>query len=219
MKFFSTFLLFMILIFSGCGVKNPQIITPQTCKISGFYEFDPKFSKNKIWADNYTIINLLLASIDKYEGTRKGGDCSGFIELLNSQNHGVFFNRAELDKYFTNGKKSQAMYNYFKAKGRISMTSPQIGDLIFWQNTTRKTRGKKTGEITHVGVIREIFKDGRIRFVHYGSRGNTSDFMDLNRPNTHIMGKKVVNSYIASCKNKNFCLASNLFVGFGKVVE
>lgn len=91
--------------------------------------------------------------------------------------------------------------------------------LFFWQNTTRGIKNKKTGAITHVGVIREIYSDGRIRFVHFASGRNRSDFMDLQNPKVHKIGKKTVNSYVARCKRKNFCLASNLFAGFGKVTE
>lgn len=219
-KFFAIVFL-QILIFTGCSFKNDKIIVTNQCKIGNFYELDPKFShKNQsVKLTNNQILNFLLQSIDKYENTRKGGDCTGFITVLNNENNGIFFDDKELNNHFSNRRKSQALYNYYKAKNRISMNNPKIGDLVFWQNTTRGIKNKKTGAITHAGVIREIYSDGRIRFVHFTSGRNRSDFMDLKNPKVHKIGKKTVNSYVARCKRKNFCLASNLFAGFGKVTE
>lgn len=160
----------------------------------------------------------LLESIDKYIGTKKGGDCSGFITVLNNEHKSVFFDNNELNKFYTNKRKTQAIFNYYRNKKRLSNEKPQIGDLVFFQNTLRTNKHKINGEISHIGVIREIYPDGRIRFVHNTRGKNKSDYMNLNKKNTHLNGKKIENSYIVVCKNGDkSCLTSNRFAGFGKV--
>ena len=209
--------LFALLI-AGCSIFNAPYSDISEAE---FYELDKEFE---------LLLNMqtpeqrekkhanLFASIDKYIGTKKGGDCSGFVSVLNSEHNSVFFNANELNKFYTSKRKSQAIFNYYKSKKRLSKENPKVGDLIFFQNTLRSNKNKINGDISHIGVIREIYPDGRIRFVHNTRGKNKSDYMNLNKKNTHLDGKKIENSYIVVCKNGDkSCLTSNRFAGYGKV--
>lgn len=218
---FSTML---AMFFSGCSITSAP--KPDSGEFSKeafkynerkiFYEIDRDILE--IGFKNIEIHEKLLRSIDKYIGTRKGGDCSGFISVLNDENSHIFFDNDELNDHFSNRQKSQAMFNYYQEKKRIKMDDPSIGDLIFFQNTTTKTKKKINGQITHVGVVRDIYKDGRIKFVHFASGKNMVDYMNLKKPNVNKEGKKIENSYVARCGKKNIsCLAANRFAGFGKI--
>ena len=122
-----------------------------------------------------------------------------------------------MPKYFTNGRKSQAIYNYYSRKNLLSNT-PRVGDLVFFQNTLRSNKGKVNNEISHIGIVREIYADGRVKFVHNTRGRNQADFVNLNKKNVHVAGQKMENSYIVRCgKDRISCLASNRFAGYGRV--
>ncbi len=162
----------------------------------------------------------LLDLIQKYVGKRDGGDCSGFVTLINKKFNRDFFDEKELDKFYTKrGLKSEAMFKLYESKNLIAFDEPQVGDLIFFNNTTRSTKNNKKAKIvTHVGIVSSVEKDGTVAFTHHTKGKNMVDFMNLNDKNTRKKGKKELNSYVVSCKNKSTsCLASNRFSGFGKV--
>ena len=120
--------------------------------------------------------------------------------------------------YGENGSKSQAIYNFYKKRNLISQTSPKLGDLVFFNNTTSQTKGKNKQTITHLGIIDRIEDDGTIRFMHNTRGKNKSGFINLFQKNSHKIGGKEVNSYIVACKGGDAtCLTSNRFAGFGKV--
>ncbi|MGP1534188.1 MAG: NlpC/P60 family protein [Campylobacter sp.] len=162
----------------------------------------------------------LLDLMQKYVGKRDGGDCSGFVTLINKKFNRDFFDEKELDKFYTKrGLKSEAMFKLYESKNLIAFDDPQVGDLIFFNNTTRGTKNNKKAKIvTHVGIVSSVEKDGTVAFTHHTKGKNMVDFMNLNDKNTRKKGKKELNSYVVSCKNKSTsCLASNRFSGFGKV--
>ena len=162
----------------------------------------------------------LLDLMQKYVGKRDGGDCSGFVTLINKKFNRDFFDEKELDKFYTKrGLKSEAMFKLYESKNLIAFDDPQVGDLIFFNNTTRGTKNNKKAKIvTHVGIVSSVEKDGTVGFTHHTKGKNMVDFMNLNDKNTRKKGKKELNSYVVSCKNNNTsCLASNRFSGFGKV--
>lgn len=207
-----------VLLFTGCSFFNTSY---NNISEAEFYELDKEFEAKlalQTPEERLSKHSTLFTSIDKYIGTKKGGDCSGFITMLNNEHKSVFFDNKELDKFYTNKRKTQAIFNYYRNKKRLSNEKPQIGDLVFFQNTLRSNKNKINGEISHIGVIREIYPDGRIRFVHNTRGKNKSDYMNLNKKNIHLNGKKIENSYIVVCKKDDkSCLTSNRFAGFGKV--
>lgn len=161
----------------------------------------------------------LLDLMQKYIGKKDGGDCSGFVTLINRQFSLNLFDENELDKFYTaRGLKSEAMFRLYESKNLISFENPEVGDLIFFNNTTKSTKNNKKAKIiTHVGIVSSVEKDGTVGFTHHAKGKNAVDFMNLNDKNTRKNGKKELNSFVATCKDKSAsCLASNRFAGFGK---
>ena len=157
--------------------------------------------------------------MQKYIGKKDGGDCSGFVTLINRQFSLNLFDENELDKFYTaRGLKSEAMFRLYESKNLISFENPEVGDLIFFNNTTKSTKNNKKAKIiTHVGIVSSVEKDGTVGFTHHAKGKNAVDFMNLNDKNTRKNGKKELNSFVATCKDKSAsCLASNRFAGFGK---
>ena len=161
----------------------------------------------------------LLDLMQKYIGKKDGGDCSGFVTLINRQFSLNLFDENELDKFYTaRGLKSEAMFRLYESKNLISFENPEVGDLIFFNNTTKSTKNNKKAKIiTHVGIVSSVEKDGTVGFTHHAKGKNAVDFMNLNDKNVRKNGKKELNSFVATCKDKSLsCLASNRFAGFGK---
>lgn len=161
----------------------------------------------------------LLNLMQKYIGKKDGGDCSGFVTLINRQFSLNLFDENELDKFYTTrGLKSEAMFRLYESKNLITFENPEVGDLIFFNNTTKSTKNNKKAKIiTHVGIVSSVEKDGTVGFTHHAKGKNAVDFMNLNDKNVRKNGKKELNSFVATCKDKSAsCLASNRFAGFGK---
>ena len=160
-----------------------------------------------------------LLRIERRIGKKDGGDCSGFVTLINRQFSLNLFDENELDKFYTkHGLKSEAMFKLYESKNLIAFDDPKVGDLVFFNNTTRSTKNNKKAKIvTHVGIVSSVEKDGTVGFTHHARGKNAVDFMNLKNKNTRKKGNKELNSYVVSCKNNNTsCLASNRFAGFGK---
>lgn len=156
-------------------------------------------------------------NLKKYTNTRIGGDCSGLITAINKNNNSAIFDPKELNKYYTSGRKSQAMFDLYKDKNKIYFSQPQVGDLVFFNNTTRATKGRKKKLITHVGIVSKVNKDGSVEFLHNTGGKNVVSVMNLSLPNDHQIAGKKVNAYIISrCKDSS-CLVSNRFSGYGRV--
>ena len=156
-------------------------------------------------------------NLKKYTNTRIGGDCSGLITAINKNNNSAIFDPKELNKYYTSGRKSQAMFDLYKDKNKIYFSQPQVGDLVFFNNTTRATKGRSKKLITHVGIVSKVNEDGSVEFLHNIRGKNVLSVMNLSLPNDHKIAGKQVNDYIISkCKDSS-CLVSNRFSGYGRV--
>lgn len=156
-------------------------------------------------------------NLKKYTNTRIGGDCSGLITAINKNNDSAIFDPKELNKYYSSSRKSQAMFDLYKDKNKISFSKPQVGDLVFFNNTTRATKGGSKKLITHVGIVSKVNKDGSVEFLHNIRGKNVLGVMNLSLPNDHKIAGKQVNDYIISkCKDSS-CLVSNRFSGYGRV--
>ena len=156
-------------------------------------------------------------NLKKYTNTRIGGDCSGLITAINKNNGSAIFDPKELNKYYSSGRKSQAMFDLYKDKNKISFSQPQVGDLVFFNNTTKATKGGSKKLITHVGIVSKVNEDGSVEFLHNIRGKNVLSVMNLSLPNDHKIAGKQVNDYIISkCKDSS-CLVSNRFSGYGRV--
>ena len=203
------------LIFSGCANSTPKIYpTDQSGQI-----LNARFLNSQQDVFNDLGGKALSNFMQGFLGKKDGGDCSGFVSLVNKNINNVYFSETNLLKFYgENGSKSQAIYNFYKKRNLISQTSPKLGDLVFFNNTTSQTKGKNKQTITHLGIIDRIEDDGTIRFMHNTRGKNKSGFINLFQKNSHKIGGKEVNSYIVACKGGDAtCLTSNRFAGFGKV--
>lgn len=156
-------------------------------------------------------------NLKKYTNTRIGGDCSGLITAINKNNGSAIFDPKELNKYYSSGRKSQAMFDLYKDKNKISFSQPQVGDLVFFNNTTKATKGGSKKLITHVGIVSKVNEDGSVEFLHNIRGKNVLGVMNLSLPNDHKIAGKQVNDYIISKCNDSSCLVSNRFSGYGRV--
>lgn len=191
---------------TGCATGSSQSATNFYNKNQQSYQADTeKREKNP----NFNL--------KKYTNTRIGGDCSGLITAINKNNNSAIFDPKELNKYYTSGRKSQAMFDLYKDKNKIYFSQPQVGDLVFFNNTTRATKGRSKKLITHVGIVSKVNKDGSVEFLHNTGGKNVVSVMNLSLPNDHQIAGKKVNAYIISrCKDSS-CLVSNRFSGYGRV--
>ncbi len=163
-----------------------------------------------------------------YLGKRDGGDCSGFVNLINLKTGRPFYNEKELSASFDNARKSRAMFNLMSKKGNAyEARLPNLGDLVFFENTERRATPKtkkivksktKNGKkeivqkkapvpnvaenITHVGIVTKVEADGTVEFIHHSNGKNILDYMNFNYPMlTHKDGKKI-NTYMKRCPSK-----------------
>ena len=226
--------LFLALFISGCATVSPSApksstpvaaLTKQS-QIQAETSLEKSKIQNSVAEATQSKIGgfdlkekALLDLMQKYIGKKDGGDCSGFVTLINRQFSLNLFDENELDKFYTaRGLKSEAMFRLYESKNLISFENPEVGDLIFFNNTTKSTKNNKKAKIiTHVGIVSSVEKDGTVGFTHHAKGKNAVDFMNLNDKNTRKNGKKELNSFVATCKDKSVsCLASNRFAGFGK---
>ena len=199
-------LVFLSLFFlTGCVKKQAMIDVP----IAQYLDFESGFYLN----ENF------IKTLESLEEKKKGKDCSGLIYLINEKNDNIYFLEEDIYKFTPkSGRRSAGIYNFYKSNNNIIFKSPKIGDLIFFYNTTKNTKYSKIKQITHVGVVKDVFSDGRVSFLHNVRGVNRIDYINLNQKNSHKVNDKIVNSYITRCsKNKISCLASNRFAGYGKV--
>lgn len=176
----------------GCSKKAPQV------------------------ANNATPVKQSSKNIelDSFINTRSK-DCSALISAINAKNNQIYFNPTTLNRYFTNKRKSQAIYNLFEAQNKLKFDAPQKGDLVFFSNTTKDTKFKKTHQITHIGVVLQIIDKQNLIFLHNSGGRNILGYMNLSRKNDYTKDGKVINSYLISKCKSAYCLASNRFSAFG----
>ena len=194
---------------TGCATGSSQ-------SSANFYN---KYNKNKqsYQRDTEKREKNPNFNLKKYTNTRIGGDCSGLITAINKNNGSAIFDPKELNKYYSSGRKSQAMFDLYKDKNKISFSQPQVGDLVFFNNTTKATKGGSKKLITHVGIVSKVNEDGSVEFLHNIRGKNVLSVMNLSLPNDHKIAGKQVNDYIISkCKDSS-CLVSNRFSGYGRV--
>ena len=226
--------LFLALFISGCATVSPSAPKSSTpvaaLTMQSQIQAETSLEKSKVQNSATEATQSKIGGVDvkekvlldlmqKYIGKKDGGDCSGFVTLINRQFSLNLFDENELDKFYTaRGLKSEAMFRLYESKNLISFENPEVGDLIFFNNTTKSTKNNKKAKIiTHVGIVSSVEKDGTVGFTHHAKGKNAVDFMNLNDKNVRKNGKKELNSFVATCKDKSAsCLASNRFAGFGK---
>ncbi|ARR02344.1 hypothetical protein CVIC8964_0934 [Campylobacter vicugnae] len=205
--------IFIILtfVFSGCSLKTINTQSVQNSDIKNSIKIDNQgLYKNYLKRYEYTL------NLSKYVGKR-AIDCSALIATINNKNSDIYSLNNLSFYYGKDGRRSQAIYNLYKSKDWLNYHSATPGDLIFFNNTTKSTRGKKTHNITHIGIVKSIKDDGTIVFLHNLKGKNILSVMNLTYKDNHKVDGKKINAYIiANCKSAS-CLVSNRFSGFGKI--
>jgi len=194
-----------LFLFSGCAQKEFTQNAPELPQVK---DDTPKRQE---------IINNAL----KHQGKKDGGDCSGFVSLVNKESVDPYFTTAELNGYFEDARRSLAIYNLLEDQNRLYQENPKVGDLIFFANTIKKyAKAKKSiDNITHIGIITKIDPDDTVYFIHHTKGKNLISQMNLNYPTVAMYDNKVVNSYMEKCaKNEGHqCLAPAYFSAYGKI--
>lgn len=245
MKYLYLYLTFLVAIFSGCSQKvainydtykqlnrDELLSYEEKQNIKEFTRQEEQthidkqneilaqtqkvFDTNKIAEDN-TLREQLVSSALKFLNRRDGGDCSGFVSLVNIKNDEPYFSGSELNRYYTGVRKSKAMYNLALNKDRI-VSEPKIGDLVFFEDTIAGTKRKIGAKnITHVGIVTKVDNDDTVHFIHHQNGKNIISQMNLKHPNSIKVDSKEVNSYLKRCGAKiaeSQCLTSHLFSAF-----
>ncbi len=100
---------------------------------------------------------------------------------------------------------------------------PNIGDLVFFDNTHDRNENKKLDdELTHVAIVTAVDADGTIHMKHGGtSRGRTTLVMNLREPTVRKDGDRTINDYLRARKRRDKAgtkyLASELWRAFATV--
>ena len=199
-KLITLIFLTLFFIFTGCSQKQSNI-------------------ENK--NENLEKIRKSIAvNALKYLNTKEGRDCSGLVALVNSENGEPYYKTRELSNYFTNDYRSKAIYNVMKSDVRISnKKAPEIADLVFFSDTLEKTkRNLGSTNITHIGIVTQIDKDGTVHFIHNIRGKNIIGVVNEKYPNIAKLENKNINTYLKRCepkKPKQECLSSFFLTAYG----
>lgn len=204
MKLFYLIMLAFLFLLTGCSQKTlvqtpPPVIQPDDT---------PKRME-------------ILQNALKHHGKKDGGDCSGFVTLVNKESFAPYFTTEELNEYFEDSRRSLAIYNLLETQNRLYHEKPKVGDLIFFANTVKKyAKAKKSVDnITHIGIITKIDNDETVHFIHHTKGKNLISQMNLNYPTDVNYEEKKINSYMEKCpKNEGYlCLAPAYFSAYGRI--
>ena len=210
-----------IALFTGCSFtsnepKIPQNDYNQTTSINE--DFSRQTSSELLDEDDGRADKEFGSFFKKYLNTRAGGDCSGFVSIVNAKYKNMYFDEKTINNYYSKGgRKSKAIYNFYESQNLITHKNPKKGDLIFFSNTLGKgiQKNKDKKNVTHVGIVTAILPDETVKFIHNSGGKIIHSYMNLKQKNTHLKGDKEINSYVVRCSNAS-CLAANRFAGYGK---
>ena len=121
---------------------------------------------------------------------------------------------------------TQSLFAQAKAFGTVHHDTPVPGDLVFFDNTyDRNKNGRRDDELTHVGVVLDVFDDGTVKVAHRSnSKGRTLLYLNLDRPDEHSdEGGRVLNDFLRARRRsdpRNLpVLAGQLFRAYAHVDE
>jgi surface antigen len=117
---------------------------------------------------------------------------------------------------------TQSFWEDAKARGFVhSRKQPTVGDLVFFDNTYDRNRnGRWDDELTHIGIVLEVDRDGTITVAHGGtSKGRTTMVMNLSDPSArHSEDGRELNDWLRARRSNDpkraSYLSGELFRGF-----
>lgn len=207
-----------LMFLTGCSFPSHQPQIPQNEGNQTIVDTNATTRPNTTDEDDGRPHKQFGSFFKKYLNTRAGGDCSGFVSIVNSKYQNMYFDEKTINNHYDNGgRKSKAIYNFYESQNLITYENPKIGDLIFFANTLGKgaQKNKDKKNITHVGIVTAILGDETVKFIHNSGGKIIHSYMNLKQKNTHLKGKQEINSYVIRCSNSS-CLAANRFAGYGK---
>ena len=152
-------------------------------------------------------------------------DCSGtvmsalYLADLDCQRQYISGSGNGVRRLYQMLEKQNLLYN---------MPYPQVGDLIFWDNTYDANGDKKwNDELSHVGLVIAVYDSGVIEYIHHDyRRGITIARMNLLRPSdqfaTTVDGVKIEINSSLRMKSHEYLkpgvkLSGQLFKAFGNI--
>ncbi|MDD2383646.1 MAG: CHAP domain-containing protein [Sulfurospirillaceae bacterium] len=196
--------LISIFLFSGCAQKEVTPIPPQPVEVI---------------IDDTPQRNAIVQKALKHLNKQDGGDCSGFVALVNKESEGAFYNAEELTNFYEDSRRSLAVYNLLNDQNRTFDNNPKVGDLIFFANTVKHySKNKAVDNITHIGIVTHVDSDETVHFIHNTRGRNKIGYLNLNYPTSPLHEGKTVNSYMEKCRiNSHLCLAPSYFSAYGSI--
>ena len=127
-----------------------------------------------------------------------GYHCSGFISAA--------FAKAGLS---VEGS-TKHLYSQAKKEGVLS-TKPQIGSIVFFDNTYDANKnGTFDDPLSHVAIVEKMYDDGRVSMLHLGSRGIVPLTLNLRQPDQHKDMDGILHNSFFTCPNFSKRQASSI---------
>ena len=201
-KIIILFIFPLIFIFTGCSQKQSNMETESL-----------SIEKNR---------KAIVANALKYLNTKEGRDCSGLVALVNTENGEPYYKTKKLSNHFSNDYRSKAIYNVMKSDERIAKKqSPKIADLVFFSDTLEKTKRKVGAEnITHIGIVTQVDRDGTVHFIHNIRGKNVIGVLNEKYPKIANKENKNINTYLKRCepsRSKYECLSPYFLSAYGEI--
>ncbi|MCF7929622.1 MAG: CHAP domain-containing protein [Spirochaetales bacterium] len=153
-------------------------------------------------------------------------DCTGVVMAI------YWYAGIDITKDFSRyqGNGVRRLYMSLRERGLLyDPAAPQIGDIIFWDNTYDRNRdGKWNDELTHVGMVVRVYNNGTVDYIHHNYvKGVVLERMTLNYPDTHILEHNdknyLLNSQLRMKRDRHinpaYWLSSHLYRAFGRGYE
>lgn len=178
-----------------------------------FYESVVKIAKNSIGLSYVPAVN----------GKTFTSDCIGFVRYV------YYSAGVDISIVYGDGRGGvSSFYNGIEIRGWVyNKFPPNIGDLIFFDNTYDANRNRKwDDELTHIGIVSGFGKHDTIFYIHYASGKVKEDRINLKYPNTYAFRQKegklyVINSHLRINRGEGYSkkeyLSSSFFRCFGRI--
>jgi hypothetical protein len=190
------------------------------------------FIKNQLYLNTLQIIldqaDILIGKkpyeVVKVHNKTFKLDCIGTVSAI------FYSAKIDIRKYFKKYKGNGVSRFYYTLKDIKTLHKeniPEVGDVIFWDNTWDRNEDKVIGNdpLTHTAVVVKIDDDGTIHYVHLNYvYGVVVEQMNLLNPTVYKdKNGKEINSpmYINSSlkKHPEHWLSGDLFKHFGGVLK
>ncbi len=161
-------------------VKNKNI--KQTPKLVDYQYEEISDKERNILDQAYNLLGKPPNSLVVVKGKRFILDCVGTVSAI------FYAVDIDLQRMYSpySGNGVTCLYKLVKANQVLNENKlPEVGDIIFWDNTYDRNNDKKFGNdlFTHVGIVTKTDDDGTIHYIHQHIRyGVVVEKMNLYKP-------------------------------------